>query len=118
MPATLNIGLNVGDQVAALTPLAALAVLRSTGRRPLREAVFASDTEPTLVVEVDVPFSGPSLAALSERLGQDAIAQWDGQRGLLSGPMAAAWGPFAPAFFFTLDGARLAEHLNADAIAA
>lgn len=109
MSATLNIGLNVGQTVAALTPLAVLAVLRSTGRQALREALVESDTEPTLVVEVDVPFSGPSLAALSERLKQDAVAQWDGQRGLLAGPRAADWGPFDPAFFFTLDGARLAE---------
>lgn len=108
MRATLNIGLNVGDKVAALTPLSVLAAIRWFGRQTLREAIVDSDTEPTLVVEVDVPFSGPSLAALSARLRQDAVAQWDGQRGLLAGPKAAAWGPFDPAFFFNLDGQRLA----------
>lgn len=117
MTALLNIGLNVGDRVAALTPLDTLLAIRRFGRRALREAVVESDTEPTLVVEVDVPFSGHALYALATTLGQGAIAQWDGQRGILEGPRAAAWGayrtphgePFDPAFFFTLDGVRLAE---------
>lgn len=109
MTATLNIGLNVGDKAAALTPLDTLLAIRRFGRQPLRETLVESDTEPTLVVEVDVPFSGPALAALAATLRQDAVAQWDGRRGLLEGPSASSWGPFDPAFFFTLDGARLAE---------
>jgi len=77
-----------------------------------------SDTEPTLVVEVDtdIPRLGAVSAAadlLAVELKQEAIAvaplSADGVSwGVLRGPMAERWGAFNPAYFLLLDGKRAA----------
>lgn len=109
MPATVNIGLAVNDG-STIKPTHALAALRAVGGvRALIGRVFCSDTEPTLVAEIDRPLNAAAAYEVARYLRQDAIAQWDGREGDLYGPNAAAWGDFNPAFFLTLDGRRLAQ---------
>lgn len=113
MTATVNIGLAVrgGGHVS---PSHALATLKTVGgARPLRATVQQSDSEPTLVVEIDRPLYAASAFAVADALQQDAIAQFDGRSGDLYGPNASAWGHFDPALFVTLDGHRLDAPLNA-----
>ena len=110
MTTTLNVGLNVGDKLG-LHPLAVLRAIRHAGGLPVRATVHESDTEQTAVVALAKPLSPSALERLSSALRQDAVAQWDGVKGLLVGPKAAEWGPFNPAFFLTLDGSRLAPEM-------
>lgn len=113
MTATVNIGLAVNGG-GSVTPDHALAVLRTVGGvRPLRAAVRQSDSEPTLVAEIDRPLYAAAAFAVADALHQDAIAQFDGRSGDLFGPNAAAWGRFNPTFFLNLDGSRLDAPLAA-----
>lgn len=108
MTAMVNIGLDARGQCVAAS--AAEAVLRVIGgANILRSTVRQSDTEPTLIAEIARPLNATAAYEVARQLGQDAIAQWDGREGNLYGPAAAAWGPFDPHFFLTLDGRRLAR---------
>lgn len=107
--ATLNIGLARRGK-PNLRPDEAIAAVRAIGGQPvLRSSLHDSDSEPTLIVETRRPVYASAAFEIAKRLGQDAIAQWDGRDGQLIGPAAAAWGTFNPAFFLTLDGSRLAS---------
>ena len=97
---------------------AAVQAARALNFKLLRTKLLTSDTEPTLVAEV--VHTGDIRACtnwLAEKLNQDCIAIYDTDTGVgqLIGPKAAAWGDFNPAFFFLLDGSRLAAPLQAAA---
>lgn len=111
MSTLINIGLASRDgPIPARVALATLSVIG--GVAPLHAAVRQSDTEPTLVAELRHPLNASAAYEVARRLNQDAIAQFDGREGYLYGPNAAAWGPFDPAFFLTLDGGRLEQSLS------
>ena len=75
--------------------------------------VYQSDTEPTLVVEVQWDGQGDGFSRAIWNtcidLRQEAIAVWspDIEKGALFGPKAAKWMPFDPAKFITPKGTRL-----------
>lgn len=113
----LNIGLDV-QATRTLAAHVALQIVAANDFRVGRHAVIQSDTEPTLVVEVGV-FDFPALAweklkQISIDLHQDCVAAYNptSGKGALIGPKAADWGPFNPAFFFLLDGTRLAPAVD------
>ena len=92
-------------------------VLRELGQRgfnPSECAIRHSDTEITVVAEVEAGESTSPFYYLAQVLGQDCIAvyQPDAQKGRLIGPKAEAWGEFNPEFFIQLDGTRLAQPEN------
>lgn len=114
MKALLNIGLN-REGTFPLSPREAVTALYAASfpdeddlRNRLwtvgRSQVRQSQTEPTLIVEVDVSVSleafDECLAILSRELGQDCIAWVTASgNGHLSGPNAEAWGSFNPDYF-------------------
>lgn len=103
----LNIGLARNDG-GCVTPEEALSVLRWTlGRQVGSWTVAISDTEPTLICDLDAKLSPAEGELLAERLHQDCVAQFDGFDGQLYGPNAAAWKPFNPAYFLLWDGQPL-----------
>lgn len=97
--AVLNIGLNVNDG-STISAQAALSALKLAGAKVLSHTVRTSNTEPTLIAEIETPLSAEKATALSRTLKQDAIAQRlaDGT-GALYGPQAEKWGPFNPEYF-------------------
>ena len=101
----INIGLhrNTGGIIPA--PVALNALRR--GAEILRWRVVESDSEPTLTAEIRGDVDGEFLLALCDELSQDCIAVIDSLGGTLIGPKADEWGPFNPAYFFTLAGERL-----------
>jgi len=103
----VNIGLetNDGDTIKPSHAMAALSAIG--GVHALVSGVHKSDTEDTLVAEINRPLTAAAAYVIAQFLRQDAIAQWDGYEGQLYGPNADAWGDFDPAFFLTLDGTRL-----------
>ncbi|CAB4198872.1 crystallin beta/gamma motif-containing protein, partial [uncultured Caudovirales phage] len=69
-----------------------------------------SDTEQTVVAELDRALTPEEGYAVAAALGQEAVAQHTGNKqGALYGPNAAAWGDFTPEFYLNMDGSRLAE---------
>lgn len=82
-------------------------------------SVVQSDTEPTLVCEAmpmttDRGIVLQHLYQIAEDLEQDCIAVYSPTtgKGVLIGPDAQAWGKFNPAYFFTLNGQRLAQEIT------
>ena len=104
----LNIGedTNTGGKLSADKVLAALHL---AGALPTNIWGDISDTEYTYIVEIPRVLSEREVRDLSIVLDQDAVAQWDGRRGILAGPKAAAWGPFDPSRFLLLSGERLSD---------
>jgi len=103
----INIGLH--RNTGGLIPVPeALFALRRHNVRVARWRVVESDSEPTLTAELEGELSEASLLGLCDELAQDCVAVIDSRGGELYGPKAAAWGPFNPAYFFTLEGERLA----------
>lgn len=96
----LNVGLHIGGGVEKVEPQAVLEALKARGIKAKTFEVAQSQTEPTLVVELDralTPKEGHDLAVLFK---QDAIAQEiPGKGGALYGPKSEEWGPFNPEFF-------------------
>lgn len=121
MSLVLNIGRRVDSTGAILPASSVYAALEALHLTVLSSVHVQSDTEPTLVVEVESWSDGigvdaaqaAMIGALAEDLGQDCIATWDPSegRGLLLGPRADAWGSFDPSFFVGLDGHRLSDTL-------
>lgn len=108
MTTLVNIGLQRND-AGLLRPEHAIAALRAIGgAQVIASHVYASDSEPTLVAQLDKPLSNIAAYEISRFLHQDAIAQFDGWEGELIGPRAEAWGEFDGHHFLTIDGARLA----------
>lgn len=117
MSIILNIGRAVPATGAILPASAVYAALEARGLEVLSSVHMQSDSEPTIVAEVESWTDGlgfdaaqaRAIADLSADLGQDCIAAYDLSegRGLLLGPRADAWGDFNPAFFILPDGHRL-----------
>lgn len=114
----LNIGLDKVDASALVAAEVARQMLAANDILIVRDAVLQSDTEPTLVAEVDT-LSNSAMLVLQQfhqvavDLNQDCIAVYRPQQksGALIGPRSQAWGSFNPEFFFNLDGSRLASPL-------
>ena len=108
---------NIGLDVKATRTLAVDAVIQILGANDFlvgTHKVIESDTEPTLVAEV-TSLCGPMLTtqnfhAVAVDLFQDCIAVYRPATGggALIGPGRAKWGAFNKAFFFDLEGRRLA----------
>lgn len=108
---------NIGLDVKATRTLAADVVIQILGANDFlvgKHKVVESDTEPTLVAEV-TSLCGPMLTtqnfhAVAVDLFQDCIAVYRPATGggALMGPGRAKWGAFNKAFFFDLEGKRLA----------
>ncbi len=123
MSLVLNIGRRVDSTGTILPASHVYAALEAHQLEVLSSVHVQSDTEPTLVVEVERWHEGIGVDAaqasmisrLSAALGQDCIATWDPSEGhgLLLGPRADAWGVFNPGFFVGLDGHRLSDTLAA-----
>lgn len=84
-----------------------MRVLRRTGANVLADSRHVSDSEPTLVVDLDRPLTPEEGSEVSAALDQEAIVQRsvDGT-GDLFGPQAENWGPYNPAYFVMPDGER------------
>ena len=114
----MNFIFNIGLDVNATETVAAHVALQIVGAndfRVVKHAVVQSDTEPTLVVEVEC-YDFPALAwmkmgQIARDLRQDCIAIYNPSKrvGALAGDRAAKWGPFNAEFFFLLDGTRLSQ---------
>ena len=111
--ATVNIGLADPNGGQGLSPEVVLSALEAAGVTIKTSAVHASDTEPTLVAELEAPMTPEIATALSQQLGQEAIAQrlGDGSGGLF-GPAADKWGTFSNDYFVTIDGQKAASVMN------
>lgn len=98
-PAVLNIGLAV-EGGADLNPIDVRYAIADLDRNIGRAKLKRSETEDTLVLEIDRPFKRTELYELCDRLNQDCIAQRfaDGT-GELVGPRATKWGAFNPEYF-------------------
>lgn len=109
--ALLNIGLKVGNGpwATALPVFGALRTVRHYGGTFRGIAIRHSETEDTLVIDLDEPLNARVLAELASALNQEAIAQWSSGGGELRGPKAELWGPFDPSQFLLLDGRKLSE---------
>lgn len=106
--ATINVGLSTAEVAGGgmLTPARVRRVLKQvTGLDPLNDTRVTSQSEPTLVVDLERPLTAEEGDALSRELQQEAIAQRnvDGS-GDLFGPQAENWGPYNPEFFMLHDG--------------
>lgn len=125
MSLILNIGRRVDSTGTILPASHVYAALEAHHLVVLSSVHVQSDTEPTLVVEVERWHEGigvdaaqaATIGRLAESLQQDCIATWDPSegRGLLLGPRADAWGEFNPEFFVGLDGQRLSDTLAVSA---
>lgn len=112
--AYLNIGLKAGTAPyqTNVPVFDALRAVRRVGGKFHHSTIQKSDTENTLVIELDGGLTRRALYDLAGALGQEAVAQCmyfgdDRQWGELVGPKAEAWGAFNPQFFLLLDGGRL-----------
>jgi hypothetical protein len=103
----LNIGLNTNNgTIDGIDAFAAVDVDMTTA---LDIAVHQSNTEPTAVIRIAKALTKAQIETLCEKLGQEAIAQHDGETGVLYGPQAEKWGAFNPEFFLMMDGTTLAS---------
>jgi hypothetical protein len=82
-----------------------IAVCRQVGIIAGTYSVKNSDTEPTVVIQLEVPAKQSTLHELSIRLEQDCVAFYDDEtkHGSLIGPKAEEWGAFNEAFFLFPD---------------
>lgn len=102
MNAILNIGLHVEGKLT-LTIFEVIPVVNVTGVTVLRWRILQSTTEPTLVVETNLPLQPHQGLAVALLLRQDCIAQWHNGVGELFGPKAEKWGPFNREFFLDFE---------------
>jgi hypothetical protein len=109
----LNIGLEDPKGGPSLSVDEVLKAVRKAGGEVISSSVYASDTEPTLVVKLKTKLDDNSANKLSTDLGQESIAQrFDDETGKIHGPQAEKWGEFDPKFFITSDGRRASETSN------
>lgn len=108
----VNIGLAASEAMGGqpLDPQQVRDALAAIGVNITGENIAQSDTEQTFIGQLDRALTPEEATALSEQLGQEAIAQFAGGAGGLYGPMAANWGEFNPEFFLGMDGQRLAQN--------
>lgn len=103
----INVGLNIGNKVDALTQEEVINQLAKRGIKVTKSALHKSDTENTLVAELSRPLTKDELFDLSVDLQQDAIPQLSKDTGILTGPKAESWGDFNPEYFMDLEGKTL-----------
>jgi len=109
----LNIGLDDPSGGPRLSVDEVLKAVKKAGGEVISSSVYASDTEPTLVVKLKTKLDDKSATKLSTDLGQESIAQrFDDETGKIHGPQAEKWGEFDPKFFITSDGRRASETSN------
>jgi hypothetical protein len=113
--ARVNIGLHVGDPAnggRVMAPEEAIQAMKDAGANVGKTSVVNSNTEPTLVADVDKPFAPKDLHALSSKLEQGAIAQRNADgTGILAGPQAKDWGgKYNPDFFREHNGNTATEN--------
>lgn len=113
----LNIGLD-SQATGAIAAHVAEQIVAANNFRIVRTAVHQSDTEQTLVAEIqcfDMPFlAWQQFVQIARDLRQDCIAIYNPATGTgaLAGLRAQAWGEFNPEFFLLLDGSRLSSTLQ------
>lgn len=112
----VNIGLARPDGKPDNTPGEVVAALRMAGADVSEMQVHKSDTEDTVVARLSHPLTPDQAHAVSEALGQEAIAQHVNGQGELYGPSAEGWRPFNPDYFLTMDGTRLSDAAAADGV--
>lgn len=107
---SVNVGLVVEPDMYStgrreqISPMAAQQALSDLGVNVERSQVRMSDTEPTLVAELNRALSPEEAFTVSRNLRQKAIAQVDPTAGgALHGPMAEEWGTFNPNFYLPFD---------------
>ena len=109
--AVINIGLDINGG-ERLHPQQALAALERFGVKPISAHIAQSDSEPTLVIELDRSLRPHEAHALSAELQQEAIAQVDHNGvGDLHGPEADKWKPFNGDYFIDHTGKRLTQSI-------
>lgn len=108
-PALLNVGLNVGDKVNALTEADVINALKSKGVDVLSGKTVMSNSEPTFVPALSRPMTPAEVHDVSSSLGQQAIAHSHNGEGFLAGPEADKWGNFDPNYFYDQSGKTLAD---------
>lgn len=115
MKFTLNIGLAREGQPNLTADEAGQALRAVMSCAVVSSALYASDTEPTLVMScvgqpryMTVYMAQVYRAAVT--LDQDCIAVYwpEVGSGALVGPREEEWGEFNPAYFIDIDGNRLA----------
>ena len=103
-PASVNVGLETNDG-GTITEDQVLAAFEKLGLKVGKKAVQQSNTEQTLIAQLDRPLTNEEAYSLSVELRQDAIAHHDGGRGHLDGPNKANFGNvFNPEYFMDLEG--------------
>lgn len=110
----VNIGLDIPTG-GTLDPQQVREALTALGVNISAENIAQSDSEQTFIGQLDRALTPDEAFALSEQLGQEAIAQYGEQGGGLFGPQAANWGDFNPEFFLDLTGGRLSQTLDQSA---
>mgnify|MGYP007071570551 CR=1 FL=1 len=100
----VNVGLNIGDTVDALSQEKIINELAKRGVKVIESTIKKSDTENTLIAKLSRPLTKDELFDLSVDLEQDAIPQLSKGSGILTGPKAANWGDFNPEYFLGIDG--------------
>jgi hypothetical protein len=111
MPATVNIGLKVGEN-GAVSSDEALHALRGMGVNVTNATTAQSSTEPTLVASLDKALTPDQANDLSKKLGQEAIAQVSQGKGELYGPGSENWKPFNPDYFMMHSGQTLSDEIK------
>lgn len=105
---TLNIGLAITGDHQHLHLATVQAAIGYHGLFITRARVAQSNTEPTVIAECIVispsTFDEKNIHALAVGLDQEAIA-WTDEHGVghVTGPQAAKWGAFNPAFFLPVE---------------
>ena len=107
----VNIGLNIGDKVNAVSHKAAETALRLAGVKILKKTYLpAGKSEPTLVVTLDRALTPVQAMTVSRALGQQAISQLGNGEGTSYGPQADEW-KFSPEYFQMHNGRTMQEML-------
>jgi hypothetical protein len=113
-PVLLNVGLAI-PAGGELTPAEAKAAIEAFGVKVTDSAVHQSNTEQTLVAQLDRALTPEEADALSRALGQEAVVQMVGNEGALYGPEKEKWGDFNPDYFLTLKGDKASAVLGQSA---
>ncbi len=103
----VNVGLNIGDTVDALSQEQVINELAKRGIKVIESTIKKSDTENTLIAKLSKPLTKDELFDLSVDLQQDAIPQLSKGKGILTGPKAESWGDFNPEYFMDMTGETL-----------
>ena len=110
MSKTSMINIGMDSPYGKVNPELALFALERAGGKVLDYAIHVSATELTFVAELDDELGYWQAYVLAASLGQDAVAQWDDNKGgSIVGPRADKWEPFIPDYFLKLDGERLSK---------